>query len=222
MKKIISILYLLLNIFFIFTNKIHDKLLDLEIDKIKKIKNGLSIGCIILTVIYIRTSYQIILSFLIITGSVLIVFDILSKIEVMLKSVRGFFEVAGRVYISLFIITGLIITNLFKGNENIIAMIIIIFQPIIWIFISCCAETKVAVLCNSILATINGIILSIWNFSKLYGIEEKLNKLNIGIEYEKLNLMISAFFLFTTIILAIAAMGCAMKKYWEEKIEEKR
>lgn len=213
MEKIIN----LLNNFFNFTNKIHDKLLNLEVDKSKKIRTYIFFIWIILAFIYTRTSYQIILSLLMITGLLFIVFNILAKIQEMLKSVRGFFETAGWAYIFLFIITGLIITNLFKENENIAAMIIIIFQPIIWIFISCCVETKVAVLCNSILVTVNGIIFSIWKFLTLFKIEEGWNKLNTGIEYEKLNLGISSFLLFTTVTLAMAAMICAIKKYLEDK-----
>lgn len=224
MNKIIELIYSFLNIFFLLTNKIRDKFLNLKINKIKNIQNYLLISCIIAMFIYTKFPNPLFMYIFLTIGILYIMFNILSNMQRMLESVRGFFELSGTVYVFLSVIIGLIITsNLFKTDENVKAIIMIIFLLIIWIFISCCAETKVAVLCNSILATINGIILSIWNFSKLYKIEGKWNELKTGIEYEKLNVTISAFFLFTTITLAIAAMVCVIKKYWEDKkMEEKR
>lgn len=217
-----EIMYILLFSFFKLTDKIRDILLNLKLEKIEKIKKILLFIFIILIFIFLYLKKVYILPIIIISIPFLLL-NIVSKLPKMLKSVRGFFEMSGIVYMFLFILTGLIITSkLFITDENVMAIIMIVSSIIIWIFISCCTETKVAVLCNSILATMNGIVFSIWNFSKKYGIEEKWNELKTGIEYKKLDLAISSLFLFATIILAIAAMFCAMKKYWEEKKEEKR
>lgn len=221
MVKMIEIIYILLSSFFKLTDKIRDILLNLKLEKIEKIKTILF--CIFIISIFIFGCFKTVYILPIIVSIPFLLLDIVLKLPKMLKSVRGFFEMSGIVYMFLFILTGVIITSkLFITDENVMAITMIIFSLIIWIFISCCTETKVGVLCNSILATMNGIALSIWNFSKEYGIEEKWNELKTGIAYKKLDLTISSLFLFATIILAIAAMFCAMKKYWEEKKEEKR
>lgn len=227
MNKIIEFIYSFLIKFFRLTNKIRDKLLNLNKLlnlKINKIKTQiiLFISCAIAMFIYIKFPNPLFMYILLIIGILFIMFNILSNIQIMLESVKGFFKVSGIVYIFLVLIIGLLVTSdLFKVNENIKAIIMIIILPVVWIFISCCTKTKVSILCNSILGTINGIIFAIWNFSKLY-IEGIWNNLKTGIEYEKFSLIISTFLLSTTITLAITAMICGIKKYWEEKIEEKR
>ena len=227
MNKIIEFIYSFLIKFFRLTNKIRDKLLNLNKLlnlKINKIKTQiiLFISCAIAMFIYIKFPNPLFMYILFIIGILFIMFNILSNIQIMLESVKGFFKVSGIVYIFLVLIIGLLVTSdLFKVNENIKAIIMIIILPVVWIFISCCTKTKVSILCNFILGTINGIIFAIWNFSKLY-IEGIWNNLKTGIEYEKFSLIISTFLLSTTITLAITAMICGIKKYWEEKIEEKR
>ena len=227
MNKIIEFIYSFLIKFFRLTNKIRDKLLNLNKLlnlKINKIKTQiiLFISCAIAMFIYIKFPNPLFMYILLIIGILFIMFNILSNIQIMLESVKGFFKVSGIVYIFLVLIIGLLVTSdLFKVNENIKAIIMIIILPVVWIFISCCTKTKVSILCNFILGTINGIIFAIWNFSKLY-IEGIWNNLKTGIEYEKFSLIISTFLLSTTITLAITAMTCGIKKYWEEKIEEKR
>ena len=227
MNKIIEFIYSFLIKFFRLTNKIRDKLLNLNKLlnlKINKIKTQiiLFISCAIAMFIYIKFPNPLFMYILLIIGILFIMFNILSNIQIMLESVKGFFKVSGIVYIFLVLIIGLLVTSdLFKVNENIKAIIMIIILPVVWIFISCCTKTKVSILCYFILGTINGIIFAIWNFSKLY-IEGIWNNLKTGIEYEKFSLIISTFLLSTTITLAITAMICGIKKYWEEKIEEKR
>lgn len=227
MKKVIEMLYLMFNNFFIFTNKVHDKILNLNVEKNGKLMKGLSysfiVSLIIVSLILYFNHINIIkkISFFIVLVIAIVysIVNILIDMKKMLTSVRGWFELFIYTYIGLFSVITFLVTkllNLFKVNENVQVIIAVILLPIIWIFISCCVETKVSVLCNTILATMNGIIYQIWSFFKLFG-EDFRAKLNINIEFEKLNLLVSSILLFTTVTLAITAMICAIKKYWEEK-----
>ena len=148
MNKIIEFIYSFLIKFFRLTNKIRDKLLNLNKLlnlKINKIKTQiiLFISCAIAMFIYIKFPNPLFMYILLIIGILFIMFNILSNIQIMLESVKGFFKVSGIVYIFLVLIIGLLVTSdLFKVNENIKAIIMIIILPVVWIFISCCTKLK--------------------------------------------------------------------------------
>ena len=101
MNKIIELIYSFLNIFFLLTNKIRDKFLNLKINKIKNIQNYFLISCVIAMFIYTKFPNPLFMYIFLIIGILYIMFNILSNMQRMLESVRGFFELSGTVYVFL-------------------------------------------------------------------------------------------------------------------------
>ncbi|WP_137143878.1 hypothetical protein [Ethanoligenens harbinense] len=241
-KYITNNMYCIFNIFFRLSTKVQRwSVKHSENSILKQYKIIVFFICLLLLVLFAATN-AIFLGYLFLAAFLSwYVMNLVTASFIMLSSIRGFFKNAFSFSVVLFVLLLLLLVPLENVLSNTVgtsvAGIIILVSSLliaclIWSFISCCADTSVSILANAILTGLVGIVSQICNYLLLFLpsniavnlpiFETFVNEMgNYGYTVtQALQLAVNTLFFPIAVILGVATIICALKKYWITKYND--